>query len=108
MLKMNSMINTNSNIINGGDLMKLTKNIGELDRLLRLSFGFSMLGYGIAKDSGFSILMGSWKIAEGITGISLMYHLMGVDTLENRFNFSGSKEFILRPIEKVTKVDDME
>ncbi|NLZ52840.1 MAG: DUF2892 domain-containing protein [Thermoanaerobacteraceae bacterium] len=88
--------------------MKVSKNIGELDSLLRISLGFSMLGYGIAKKSNFSILIGSWKIAEGITRVSIMYHLLGIDTLNNEFNFSGSREIRLNPLENVVKIDDMQ
>jgi len=102
------MINTNSTTVYGGDFMKLSKNMGELDSLLRISLGLSMLGYGIAKKSNFSILMGSWKVAEGITRVSIMYHLLGIDTLENKLNLSGSREFVLDPIGKVVKIDDME
>jgi len=83
-------------------LMKLSRNIGELDSLLRISLGFSMLGYGIAKKSNFPILMGSWKIAEGVTGVSIMYHLLGIHTLNNELNFSSSKGLILNPVENGT------
>lgn len=88
--------------------MKFLKNVGELDSLLRISFGFSMLGYGIAKKSSLPILFGSWKLAEGITRHSVMYHLMGVDTLDNEFIFSGGKELRLSPLGSGTKVGDME
>jgi len=106
-LKICLLINTNNTTINGGDCMKLTKNIGELDSLLRLSFGFSMLGYGIAKKAHLPILIGSWKIAEGITGFSVTYHLLGIDTLDNKFNFHGGKELILNPVGNESKIDDM-
>jgi len=88
--------------------MKLSKNIGELDSLLRLSLGFSMLGYGIAKKSNFPILIGSWKIAEGITKVSIMYHLLGIDTLNNELNFSGCKELKLSHLGNIAKIDDMD
>jgi len=102
------MINTNSTTIYGGDFMKLSKNIGELDSLLRISLGLSMLGYGIAKKSNFSIFVGSWKVAEGITGFSIMYHILGIDTLDNIINFSGSKEIRLTPLGNIVKIDDMQ
>jgi hypothetical protein len=88
--------------------MKLRKNIGELDSLVRLGLGFSMLGYGITKKSNFAILMGSWKIAEGITRVSIMYHLLGIDTLDDELNLSGTKELMLNPLENIAKVDDTE
>ena len=71
--------------------MKISKNVGELDSLIRISMGLSILGYGIAKKSGLPILLGSWKVAEGITGFSIMYHLFGINTLNNEFNYPDGR-----------------
>jgi hypothetical protein len=102
------MMNTNNTTIMEEIFMKLSKNVGELDSLLRISLGFSILGYGIAKKSSFPILLGSWKIAEGITGHCVMYHLFGINTLNNEFNFSKGKGFMLHPIGVGVKEDDLE
>jgi len=88
--------------------MKLSKNVGELDSLLRIGLGFSILGYGIAKKSSFPILLGSWKLAEGITRHCLMYHLLGINTLNNELNFSSGKELRLNPLGIGAKMGDME
>ena len=68
---MGSMINTNSNTNHGGDLYEAGKNIGELDSLVCLGLGFSMLGYGITKVK-LCNTDGLLKIAEGITRVSII------------------------------------
>jgi hypothetical protein len=88
-------------------ILKLSKNVGELDSLLRISLGFSILGYGIVKKSSVPILIGSWKIAEGITGHCVMYHMLGINTLNNELNLSDGKEFRLHPIGIEAKEDDL-
>ena len=88
--------------------MKISKNVGELDSLLRISLGLSILGHGIAKKSSLPILLGSWKVAEGITGHCVMYHVLGINTLDNELSFSNGKEFRLYPMGIGAKVDDME
>lgn len=89
--------------------MKISKNVGELDSLIRISMGLSILGYGIAKKSGLPILLGSWKVAEGITGFSIMYNLFGINTLNNEFNYPDGREFKLCPKGiSIPKTDDMD
>lgn len=59
----------------------LKKNVGNLDAYLRLVTGFSMFGYGIMKRSKLSIILGSIKIAEGITGWCPILAIMGISTI---------------------------
>ena len=69
--------------------MEIKKNVGELDRLLRISMGLSILGHGIAKKSSLPIAYGSIKVAEGIIGFCFLYHFLGLNTLDNKLDISG-------------------
>lgn len=58
----------------------MKKNVGQLDRYLRLSGGSFLLGYGVLKKSPAMIALGSCKIAEGVTRWCPMLHLFGMST----------------------------
>ena len=75
-------------------VLEIKKNVGELDRLLRISMGLSILGHGIAKKSSLPIAYGSIKVAEGIIGFCFLYHLW-LNTLDNKLDISdgGFKTF---------------
>ncbi|MDI3482118.1 MAG: hypothetical protein PWQ97_1773 [Tepidanaerobacteraceae bacterium] len=64
--------------------MKIAKNVGRLDSYLRLTLGFSMLGYGIVKKSDLMIVLGAGKIAEGITKFCPIMHMLGITTVNDR------------------------
>lgn len=71
--------------------MKIGKNVGMLDSYLRLTLGFSMLGWGIAKKSDLMILLGAGKIAEGITRFCPMLYVLGITTVNNRIEHMEKK-----------------
>lgn len=58
----------------------MKKNVGDLDAFLRITLGLSMLGVGIKKDSNSFILLGSMKVAEGLTKFCPLLYLMGIST----------------------------
>lgn len=62
----------------------MKKNIGTLDALIRLSSGFTFLGYGIIKKSRPLILWGSVKIAEGITRWCPTSYFLGISTTKDK------------------------
>ncbi|MCT4564240.1 MAG: DUF2892 domain-containing protein [Maledivibacter sp.] len=61
----------------------MKKNVGDLDAFLRITAGLSMLGMGIKRNSNSFILLGSMKVAEGITRFCPLFHLMGISTKED-------------------------
>ncbi|MDW7674736.1 MAG: DUF2892 domain-containing protein [Bacillota bacterium] len=60
----------------------MKKNVGDLDRYLRIAGGLYLLGYGINRDSGFWTAMGALKVAEGVTRFCPMLNLLGLSTAE--------------------------
>lgn len=70
------------------DDMKIAKNVGRLDGLLRITFGLSMLGCGISRKSDLLTFYGAAKAAEGLTRFCVMYHLLGITTVNNRFELT--------------------
>lgn len=58
----------------------MKKNVGDLDAFLRITAGLSMLGLGIKRDSNSFILLGSMKVAEGLTRFCPLLYLMGIST----------------------------
>lgn len=71
--------------------MKVSKNVGTVDRLLRLSLGYSLLGFGIARKSDLLMILGSIKVAEGITRFCVLYHVLGVNTLNDNLDTINRK-----------------
>lgn len=62
----------------GGHFME--KNIGTIDAYIRITLGFIMLGGGIMKKSPAKIVVGSWKLAEGMTRFCPMLYVFGMNT----------------------------
>ncbi|WP_432401361.1 YgaP family membrane protein [Wukongibacter sp. M2B1] len=58
----------------------MKKNVGDLDSFLRITAGLSMLGIGIRKNCNPLIMLGSMKVAEGITRYCPLLSLMGIST----------------------------
>ncbi len=58
----------------------MKENIGTIDRYLRLTAGFYLLGAGIKRSSDLLMIMGSMKIAEGITKWCPMLHVLNMST----------------------------
>lgn len=71
--------------------MKVSKNVGRLDSFFRLSLGYSLLSFGIAKKSDLLIMLGSIKVAEGISRFCPSYHFLGVNTLNNELHIARAK-----------------
>lgn len=74
--------------------MKIVKNVGKIDSYMRLTLGFSMLGFGIAKKSDLLILLGAGKIAEGITRFCPVLYLLGITTIDNRIEHVQKKTVV--------------
>lgn len=74
--------------------MKIVKNVGRLDSYIRLTLGFSMLGFGIARKSDLLILLGAGKIAEGITRFCPMLYIFGITTIDNRIEYLEKRPLI--------------
>lgn len=62
----------------------MKKNVGDFDAFLRITLGLSMLGVGIKRDSNPFILLGSMKVAEGLTRFCPLLYLMGISTEEDK------------------------
>jgi len=60
----------------------MEKNVGDLDAYLRITGGLAMLGFGIMHSSKTLTLLGSMKVAEGITRFCPLLYLMKKDTLD--------------------------
>jgi hypothetical protein len=58
------------------------QNVGRFDQYIRITGGLTMLGMGIRRDSPFLMMMGSMKVAEGITRWCPMLHILGLSTKE--------------------------
>jgi hypothetical protein len=83
--------------------MKIVKNVGRLDGLIRITIGLSLLGYGISRKSDLMILYGAAKAAEGITNFCVLYHLMGISTVNDRFELADDS--IIRSFNKGSTLD---
>ncbi|HHY82675.1 MAG TPA: DUF2892 domain-containing protein [Clostridiales bacterium] len=60
----------------------MVKNVGELDAYLRITGGLTLLSIGIMGSSKTLSLLGSMKVAEGITRFCPILYLMGKNTLD--------------------------
>ncbi len=58
----------------------MKKNVGEIDRYLRITLGLLMLGQGINRDSSLWMALGAMKVAEGITRYCPMLDMLGINT----------------------------
>lgn len=71
--------------------MKVKSNLGKIDRFMRIGAGFAAFGYGIVRESDVLMIYGSKKIAEGITGFCVLYHLLGITTENNKIESTNNK-----------------
>lgn len=74
----------------------MEQNVGEMDRFLRLTAGFYLLGTGIRRSSDLLIIAGSMKIAEGITRWCPLLHILKRDTMSK--NASERQEMPQEPV----------
>jgi len=65
----------------------MKKNVGNLDAYMRITGGLTLFGYGILRNSKSSIMLGSMKVAEGITRFCPMLYLMGASTNDDTITF---------------------
>jgi len=86
----------------------MKKNVGVLDSYLRLTVGFFLLGHGIRKSSCISMLLGSMKIAEGITRWCPMLHLLNLSTIEKTGNDTEIEDTKAEKINADEKVEPTE
>ena len=61
----------------------MKKNVGEIDRYLRITLGLVMLGQGINRDSNLWMALGAMKVAEGITRYCPMLDMLGINTTKS-------------------------
>lgn len=87
--------------------MKVSKNVGRVDALLRISLGLSIFGFGISRKCDLMTLYGAAKTAEGLTRFCLLYHMLGITTLNNRFELTNDS--IIKALENKhnTPVDSL-
>jgi len=69
--------------------MKVSKNVGRVDGFLRITLGLSLLGFGITRRSDLMTLYGATKTAEGLTRFCPLYHVLGITTINNRFELTN-------------------
>ncbi len=62
----------------------MKENIGTIDSYIRLTAGFYLFGRGIKRSSDFLMIMGSIKIAEGITRWCPILHMLKMSTNRNK------------------------
>lgn len=74
-------------------ILKVKKNVGDIDATFRLSGGFTLLGMGIVKKSTFMVVSGSMIIAEGITRFCPLLYILGLSTNDENINIKISKNF---------------
>ena len=67
--------------------MKITKNVGRLDAYFRISIGFTLFGYGIAKKCGPFIIFGAGQVASGITRYCPFYNALGMTSVDEELSF---------------------
>ncbi|HCS74872.1 MAG TPA: hypothetical protein DIW17_13480 [Clostridiales bacterium] len=60
----------------------MRKNVGELDAYCRIAGGLTLLGIGIMGCSKTLSLLGSLKVAEGVTRFCPMLYLLDKDTMD--------------------------
>jgi hypothetical protein len=60
----------------------MQKNVGELDSYCRIACGLTLLSIGIMSSSKTISLLGSMKVAEGITRFCPVLYLLDKDTLD--------------------------
>lgn len=60
----------------------MKKNVGDFDSYCRIVGGLTLFGFGIIKRSRPFILLGSMKVAEGITRWCPVLALLGLSTTE--------------------------
>ena len=61
--------------------MLVEKNVGDLDAYLRITCGLTLLGIGIMSSSKVLSILGSMKIAEGVTRFCPMLYMLDKNTL---------------------------
>ena len=64
---------------------KVKENVGILDAFMSITLGYTLLSMGQKKDSGWMTVLGSLKIAEGITRFCPVLHLLGRNTVKGSF-----------------------
>lgn len=64
------------------EVLPLQKNVGDFDAYLRIAGGLTLVGLGIMHRSKLALVMGSGKVAEGVTRWCPLMHAMGVKTTE--------------------------
>lgn len=69
----------------------MTKNVGDLDALLRMWTGSYIFGRGISKRSLFMTLLGGLVISEALTRTCLAYSILGISTADNYNNTMDGK-----------------
>ncbi|HHW69740.1 MAG TPA: DUF2892 domain-containing protein [Clostridiales bacterium] len=62
----------------------MKKNMSTIDSYIRLTAGFYLLGRGVKRSSNFLMIMGSMKIAEGITKWCPVFHICNISTNKNK------------------------
>lgn len=70
----------------------MKKNVGDIDAYMRITTGLTMLGYGIVKESKKSMIIGSMKVAEGITRFCPMFYIMGLSSNNDSMTFEVIKK----------------
>jgi hypothetical protein len=70
----------------------MKENVGKLDAYLRITGGLTLLSMGIIHSSKTLSLLGSMKVAEGVTRYCPMLHLLNKDTLNWGLNLSMDLE----------------
>ena len=75
----------------------MQENIGKLDQYLRITGGLTMLGMGIRRDSPLLMMLGSMKVAEGITKFCPMLYMMGLSTKEKDLSEETNVESSFNP-----------
>ncbi|HZK33731.1 MAG TPA: DUF2892 domain-containing protein [Bacillota bacterium] len=73
----------------------MKKNVGNLDAYLRISGGLSLLGIGVICSSKLVTMLGSMKVAEGVTRYCPLMHLLDVDSLDWRLRLEEAAEIEL-------------
>lgn len=69
----------------------MKKNVGNLDAYMRITGGLTLFGYGIMKNSKTSVMLGSMKVAEGITRFCPMFYIMGISSNNDTITFEVTK-----------------
>lgn len=75
----------------------MEQNIGDIDRFIRLTSGFYLLGIGIRKSSDLLMITGSMKIAEGLTRWCPVLHMLKRNTMGNKL--TGEQKMPQDPVD---------